>query len=313
MWQEILRIPVTDTRAIPIYGYGLMMVLGFIAAAQLARYLANRVGLNGEDFVNAAILALVAGIIGARASHVLENLGEFTRSDRTAWENLVNIVNLRSGGLTFYGGFLLAFPTLVLYAVRKKIPVRVGMDIVAPALMLALGLGRVGCFFNGCCQGDECDLPWAVRFPYASLPYADQFAAGTLRQPPPMELLDTAQSRPRLLAPEKVQRDPALRELARQQRSNPLHPAQLYSAVNAFLISGITLAYFTLAHAAGRGFALMLMLKGVSRYILELLRVEPPVLGSLSLSMVISLGVFALGVTLWVIFGWMRDARDRMP
>ena len=83
---------------------------------------------------------------------------------------------MRSGGLTYYGGFLLALPVTVLYGVNKKVPIRLGMDIIAPCLMIGLGFGRIGCFLNGCCHGAECDLPWAVRFPYYSNAYIDQFA-----------------------------------------------------------------------------------------------------------------------------------------
>src|SRR5689334_18877037 len=71
MLQELFRIPGLD---LPIYSYGLMMVIGFLAAIQLAKYLATRSGLDPEIFINAGLLALVTGIIGARLSHVLENL-----------------------------------------------------------------------------------------------------------------------------------------------------------------------------------------------------------------------------------------------
>src|SRR5687767_12521565 len=128
MWQEIFRIPFIDR---PVYGYGLMLVIGFLAATQLAKFLAARCRLDGELFVNAAFLALLFGVIGARLSHVVESLiagtGEFTRG--TAWENLKAMLNLSSGGLTFYGGFLLATPVLIGYALWKKVPLLKGMDI----------------------------------------------------------------------------------------------------------------------------------------------------------------------------------------
>ncbi len=111
---------------------------------------------------------------------MIENLGEYTRGDLSVWQNLANIVNTRSGGLTFYGGFLLATPACIAYAIRNRIPVLVGMDIVAPVLMIGLGLGRIGCFMNGCCYGERCDLPWAVRFPYDSNAYVEQFEKGEI-------------------------------------------------------------------------------------------------------------------------------------
>ena len=59
-----------------------------------ARRIARRIGQDPEIFVNAALIALVTGVIGARLSHVLENLDEFTRADRSGWENLKNVFKI---------------------------------------------------------------------------------------------------------------------------------------------------------------------------------------------------------------------------
>ncbi|MGE5607713.1 MAG: prolipoprotein diacylglyceryl transferase [Bacillota bacterium] len=286
---------------IPIYGYGLMLVIGFLAAAHWAKYLAKRSGLDGEVFINAALVALVTGIIGARVSHILENLGDFTRADRTVGENLLNMINLRSGGLTYYGGFLLAFPTLVGYLIWKKLPLRASMDIAAPCLMVALGFGRVGCFMNGCCYGAECDLPWAIQFPYDSPPYVDQFLKGQVKPDP--RLLEDANGRLQLRDVEDIEKDPQLRALARSEWSKPVHPAQFYSTFTSFLIAGITFAYLTLRRAPGRAAAWMLILEGGSRFLLEMVRAEPAVVGPMSLSMIIGLGLMVLGIGLWFVFG----------
>jgi phosphatidylglycerol:prolipoprotein diacylglycerol transferase len=302
MLQEIFRIRFGSID-LPIYGYGLMLVIGFMAAAHLAKFLARRSGLDGEIFMNAALLALVTGILGARLSHVLENWAEFTKSDRSLGENLWNMINLRSGGLTYYGGFLLAFPTLLIYGRLKKVPLALGMDIMAPAIMLGLAFGRIGCFLNGCCYGAQCDLPWAVRFPYYSNAYMEQFDAGRGPLKPPADLLRDIGGHPVLLSPGETATNPTLLALRRGQRSLPVHPAQLYSAITCFLLVGLLYAYFTLPHLAGRVFALMLILEGATRFILELLRVEPAVLGHFSLSMIIGLGMVALGGLLWLVFG----------
>ena len=48
---------------------------------------------------------------------------------------------------------------------KKKVPLLTGMDIMAPCLMIGLAFGRIGCYLNGCCYGEECQLPWAAAFP----------------------------------------------------------------------------------------------------------------------------------------------------
>jgi phosphatidylglycerol:prolipoprotein diacylglycerol transferase len=323
MLQELFRIPLLN---LPIYSYGVMMVVGVLAAIHLAKFLARRFGLDGEVFVNAGILAVVTGVLGARLSHVIENIGQYTTitPTRSAWDNLVDAINIRSGGLTYYGGFLLAFPSLVIYALKKKLPLRLGMDIVAPCIVIGLAFGRIGCFLNGCCYGGACDLPWAVHFPYHSFAYEEEFNEGRVNVPQELQVL-RPNGTVRLLSREELrtgiadEKDPVtklpvpienieqVRRLGAEQHSAGLHPAQLYSALTAFLITGIVLCFLTLGRAPGRAFALMLMLEGSSRFVLEMLRVERQVIGRFSLSMLIGLGLAGLGLVLWLLFS--TDAR----
>jgi len=334
MLQDVLRIPLPFQLPgigdhIVIHGFGLMLVIGFLCAMALAKYLARRSGVDAEAFANAALLALFAGVLGARLSHVFENFDEFTDPSKGFFGNLAAVFNISSGGLTYYGGFLLAFPTLVIYALVKKIPLRLGMDIVAPCLMIGLGFGRIGCFLNGCCYGAQCDLPWAVRFPYNSYAYQEEFHAGKVDAPPELlrpvgskgsarlltseELRDGYTVAPSSIDPTKSVRVPmnlqqlgAAREAASLQRSAPLHPAQLYSAITALLLAWLLVEYFKFPHAPGMVFAVMMVLEGIARFALELLRVEPGVIKiaghDWSLSMVLSVGLVILGAILAVTF-----------
>jgi prolipoprotein diacylglyceryltransferase len=114
---------------------------------------------------------------------------------------------------------------------------------------------------------------------------------------------------PNGLAPlpaDAVAKDPALANIAASEKSNPVHPAQLYSTITSLLISAILLCYFTMPHSTGRVFAMMLMLEGPSRFLLEMLRVEPPVLGPMSLSMVLGAILFVIGVGMWFAFAPRR-------
>ena len=297
MYPELFKIPFIG---IPVHSYGLMLVIGLLLAMELAKFLARRNGMNPDFFANAAVLALISGLIGARIAFVLQNFSEFTTG--TFAENVWNAANLTSGGLVYYGGFLLATPTLIVYTLKKKVPLLRAMDVVAPCLMVGLAFGRVGCFLNGCCWGEHCELPSpvAVSFPYFSGPYLEDFREGHVT--PPAELMQRGDDgRARLVKPEIVEKTPNLREIAAAQWSRPLINTQLISTVTASLIAIATFFFFTLYTTPGKGFALMLMLEGTTRTLIEGLRVEPtvPGFGPLTLSMLIGIGVALSGVAFW--------------
>ncbi len=87
------------------------------------------------------VMAAVAGLLGAKIFHNLENWGEFVQDPIGAL--------LSFSGLTFYGGLILAAIVIIRYAVKKGINVWQLIDSSAPALMLAYGVGRMGCHFSG--------------------------------------------------------------------------------------------------------------------------------------------------------------------
>jgi phosphatidylglycerol:prolipoprotein diacylglycerol transferase len=284
-----------------------MLVIGFLCAAQLAKYLARRCNLNGDTFINAGLIALLTGVIGARLSHVLESLAdptntEFARNGQGAWNNFLAMLNVSSGGLTYYGGFLLATPILMWYAIKKRVPLLKGMDIIAPALMVGLAFGRIGCFMNGCCYGEECSLPWGASFPYGSNAFVEQYERGELKVP--AELTDPAHplrnGLPRLLTKDEIRGHKDRETLAASVRARPVQPTELYSAFNSFLVAGILLVFFSLSPTPGRVFALMLILDGGSRYLLEMIRVEPPVWGNQSFSMILGAAFVVSGILMWI-------------
>ena len=315
MYPTIFHLPLLH---IPIYGYGLMMVFAFLSTQWLAGKLATLKGLDSEIFVNVALIALVSGVIGSRASHVLENLSYYTNPHLSVWDNFINIINIRSGGLTFYGGFILASPIVLGYLIYKKVPARLAMDIVAPCLTLGLAVGRIGCFLNGCCYGAPTSVPWGVQFPYGSSAYVDAYDAEKIDLPPELRAYTFGSGdhfRP--VTTEELQQGYYLtgnpdapkyflpanaKAVAAAQHAPAVHPAELYSTLTSLLMTAVLLCYFFLPHSPGRVFAMMLMLEGPSRFLLELLRVEPPVIGSMSLSMVIGLILFPIGAVLWFVF-----------
>jgi len=304
----------------PVYSYGAMLVIGLMGALQLAKFLARRYGLNPELFMNAGLIALATGIIGARGMHVIENWSEYALPARSFFENFWAMINIRQGGLTFYGGLIFAFPCCMAYAVYQKVPLRLGMDIVAPCVLIGLGVGRIGCFLNGCCEGAACDVPWAVTYPYHSNPYLREVSLGQIQVPSDLmtrsgpQFLESQQDMAnRPFTPEEIAMytkhsgDTSLDTASRSARSVPIHPAQLYSTFTALLLAGICVAYFTLPHAPGQVMGLMLAMEGLSRFLLETLRVEPAVRTiagvDFSVSMLVGLLICGVGIILWTAFG----------
>lgn len=101
---------------------------------QVATYPHQRIG-------ELTIIAAVAGLSGAKIFNAFETWDDFVRNPV---ENL-----LSSSGLTFYGGLILASVVIALYARKHKIPIAQLADSFAPAMMLAYGVGRLGCQFAG--------------------------------------------------------------------------------------------------------------------------------------------------------------------
>jgi phosphatidylglycerol:prolipoprotein diacylglycerol transferase len=199
------------------------------------------------------------------------------------------------------------------YGAIKRLPLRLGMDIIAPCVMIGLGFGRIGCFLNGCCYGAECNVPWAVHFPYHSNAYLDQYDNREIDVPSALFTVGK-EGHVRLMTVDEAKANPQSDALVREKKpgvtaSLPVHPSQLYSAFNAFLIAGVLVAFFTTQPAPGRVFALMMILKGLSRFVLEMIRAEPPVIGNLSFSMVISIPLFVGGIVMWYLVGKLDRSR----
>jgi phosphatidylglycerol:prolipoprotein diacylglycerol transferase len=142
---------------VTIFSYGVFVALGFLSALWLGRREARHAGLSPRRFTDLALVTLVASIIGARALYVVVEINYFAANPAGALE-------LWRGGMVFFGGFCVAYVAGGYFLRFTHTPLRPMMDVAAPAIALGHAVGRLGCFFTGCCYGSECDLPWAVTF-----------------------------------------------------------------------------------------------------------------------------------------------------
>ena len=142
-----------------VYTYGLFVAGGIAIAFLLGLRRSKRLGIPEPVIYNLIFLTILVGIIGARLIHVT---AEWSYYQRHFWE----IFLLRRGGLAIQGGLLFGLAGAVWYLRRKKIIVRPVLDNFLLYLPLGQAIGRLGCFFNGCCYGKPSNLPWAVNFPF---------------------------------------------------------------------------------------------------------------------------------------------------
>jgi phosphatidylglycerol:prolipoprotein diacylglycerol transferase len=140
-----------------IHTYGLLVAMGLLAALWTGTRLAKARQISSDRVMDLTFYAVLAGFVGARLLYVILN-PSFFRND---W---LGVLRVWEGGLVFYGGFIGALAAILFYIRRQQLPPGVIFDILAVAAPLGHAIGRIGCFFAGCCYGGVCDLPWAVTF-----------------------------------------------------------------------------------------------------------------------------------------------------
>lgn len=128
--------------------YGLIIVTGMFLATWLSMKEANRRGIEEDFIVDLAFWILPAGILGARLYFVLFELPTYLSDP-------IRIFFFWEGGLAIYGGLILGFLTLYWYAEKRKVPLWLLVDVLAPHVMLAQAIGRWGNFINQEAHGTE--------------------------------------------------------------------------------------------------------------------------------------------------------------
>lgn len=253
---------------IPIFGYGLMMCLGFVSATLLAARRATKVGFPPETIWDLTFLFLISGVGGARLFYLIQHGDRVFANSQSARDYLVAAISLWDGGLVLYGGLIAGSVVYWWFCRSRKLEAWKLGDLIVPSIFLGIAFGRLGCFLYGCCFGDRCELPWAVEFPVDSIPFKAQLQRGFLPD-------DAA-------------------------GSLPIHPTQLYSVVDGVLLCLLTLAYYPIRARDGSVVTLALLTYPVTRFFIERLRGDE--MGqfgtSLTIAQWISLAMLAGGIGL---------------
>lgn len=267
--------PYRDQQAgvsMPVFGYGLMLFLGFLFGGWSAIRRARTVGIKKEAIWDVGLWVLIAGIGGARLFYVVQYRDRVFAGKSGLGEYAFALINLREGGLVLYGGVITAFTVFLLYCASRKLKPLLMADVVVPSFFIGLAFGRMGCFLNGCCYGDRCELPWAVSFPLGSVPDMAMVHRGFVGASDFLTL--------------------------------QLHPSQIYSSLNALVLALLTHFYFKIRHRDGAVLGVCLTIYPITRFLIEYLRGDE--MGkfstSLTISQLVSLAMFSVGA-LYV--GWL--------
>jgi phosphatidylglycerol---prolipoprotein diacylglyceryl transferase len=256
---------------VEITGYGLMMMVAFLMGGWLIALELKRRGLSEDYAADMIAAAVIGGIVGAKLWYVAVSQDAGALFSR--------------GGLVWYGGFIGGTVAVILNGWRLKVPIRWTMHLAAPALPAAYALGRIGCFLVNDDYGRPTDLPWAVKFPMGLPP-------------------STASSMEQLFGiPVPAGTDPST-VLA-------VHPTQIYEAI-------LMLAAFMWIWSLRKGprpigwiFALYLIIAGVERFCIEILRAKDDrFLGPFTLAQLTSVILIAIGTWLAI---KLKDAPDPAP
>lgn len=258
MRQVLFEVPFLGLK---VFGYGLMLFFAFLASTSLAARRAEREKLNPEIIYDLALWVFLGGIVGARLFYVAQYWGKQIHS---FWE----VFEIWKGGIVLYGSVIGGTLTFFAYRVLRPFPIRPMLDVIAPAIALGIAIGRFGCFLNGCCWGDVCQLPWAVEFPMHSPPWNTEVD--------------------RLMIPTN-----ALHTL-------PLHPTQLYSTIDGLILMGLLNAFYPLRRRDGEVMGLLMICYPITRFLIEHLRNDEGTFwAGMTISQTISIGLFVGGLVYW--------------
>lgn len=255
-----------------IYSYGVMIALAFIIGILWAIREAKKKDEDPERIIDLSLFVILGALIGGRIGHVILYLNYYAAD----WKRFFYF---RQGGLSFFGGFILAFLLGSWYVRKHKLSFWKYTDIVAPSIALGLAIARIGCFLNGCCFGVISEK-YGIKFPSLFLPpvYARQLADGLITQNSPYSL--------------------------------PVIPTQLYSSLMNFLFFLILIWFGKKKRFDGFLFLSFLLLYSVGRFTIEFFRFSENgyIFYNLNLTQIICIGIFLLAL----IFMSILKGRERV-
>lgn len=136
--------------------YGIIIAIGIVAGILITLYEAKRTGQDPNIYIDFAMYAIILCILGARIYYVAFEWDQYK-------DDLIQIINIRNGGLAIYGGIITAIITCIVYSKIKKISFWRMADTACIGLITGQIIGRWGNFFNREAFGDYTNNLFAMQ------------------------------------------------------------------------------------------------------------------------------------------------------
>jgi phosphatidylglycerol---prolipoprotein diacylglyceryl transferase len=284
---------------ITLYSFGLMMAVAFLTANYFFTKELKRRGLDERMAGQVTIIALIGGVAGSTVFSILENWSDFIHDPVGQF--------FSPAGLTFYGGFLVAMAWIYFYVKRKGLRFAMFADMIAPTVLLAYGIGRIGCQLAG--DGDygiPSRLPWAMSYPQGTAKptytLADYFK---------MHPGESAAWHYDSLASITVGRDQLGERISRFDQIVTVHPAPVYETLFCVIAFYFIWKYRKKFDSEiGKVFSITVVVMGVERLLIEFIRINPLYWG-LSMAQWISIGLIMIGSYMLGVY-YPRRATERV-
>ena len=141
---------------ITIYGYGLMIAIGVLAAYFSATYRSKKYALDPDKVFYVTVWAVIGGFGGAKLLYLITQLPAIFKDP--------SLLKDARNGFVVYGVIIGGILAAWLYCKVAKLKFMKYFDLVMPSVALAQGFGRIGCFLAGCCYGKETNSAFHIIF-----------------------------------------------------------------------------------------------------------------------------------------------------
>lgn len=166
--------PYIDLGIVNIPVYSSLFIVAFFLAVLAARKAGKRFGIAKEDVLYGSVYAAIGILIGSKLLYFITKVPALVSGwdsvvagfQKNALQTLLFVLNFSFGGMVFYGGLIGAVIGVWRYCRHFCVPFESYMDLFAPLIPFIHGVGRIGCFFAGCCYGIEYHGWGSVRFPH---------------------------------------------------------------------------------------------------------------------------------------------------